>query len=103
MLVFLLLHKRSFDRANFILGFASSAAHFMAQRNLISYRRAEKESSGEFQVIYSVLEISVDFNASNLQSLTATQPLQTSQTTQPNESTRKLPPTLGSNRLAGRS
>jgi hypothetical protein len=61
----LLLHKLSFDRANFILGFASSAAHFLAQRNLISYRRAAWESSGEFLVICSVLEIPVNFNASN--------------------------------------
>jgi peptidoglycan/LPS O-acetylase OafA/YrhL len=86
MFDFVLLHKLSFDRANFVPGFACLAAHFLAQRNLICYRRPILDSSGQFLAICNVSEILVNFDASKrpfCEAAEASQSAQTSQTNRP--------------------
>lgn len=85
MRFFVVLHIPSFDKANFIPGFACLAAPFYAQRNLICYRRATLDSSGQFLVICNVLEILVNFDASKIHFVEAAEAAQSAQTSQASE------------------
>jgi hypothetical protein len=79
------LHIPSFDKANFIPGVACLAAQFYAQRNLICYRRATLDSSGQFLVICNVSEILVNFDASKIHLVEAAEAAQSAQTSQTSE------------------
>lgn len=90
------LHKLSFDRANFIPGFACLAAHVLAQRNFICYRRPMIDSSGQFLAIWNTLEILVNFDASNLPFEKAAKAAQTAQASymEARSQIRRYPPTF---------
>lgn len=90
------LHKLSFDRANFIPGFACLAAHVRAQRNVIIYRRPMVDSSGQFLAIWNTLEILVNFDASKLFFEEAAETTQFAQSSQREAGTeiRSHPPTF---------